>query len=144
MKRLHGSRRLAAAGALLAALASASPAARAGEASGSFNVNITLNDSPPASQGVCISKTLSAQTNAVVQVVCSSGQFVRIDPDPTKPFLGVHGGAFRYHFGPRYEIGPPDSLGGDELRYLGAGTVTAVRVYNPGSKTSLLELLVSF
>jgi hypothetical protein len=142
MKRPHGSRSFAAAGALLVALAS--PAASAGEASAAFNVNITLNDPLAASQGVCISETLSAQTNAVVQVVCSSGQFVRIDPDPTRPFLGVHGGAFRYHFGTRYEIGPPDRLDGDELRYIGAGTVTAVRVYNPGSKTSLLELLVSF
>lgn len=142
MKRLHGSRNLAGAGALLAALAS--PAASAGEASASFNINITLNDALPASQGVCISETLSAQTNAIVQVVCSSGQFVRIDPDPAKPFLGVHGGAFLYQFGPRYEIGPPDRLDGNELRYIGAGTVTAVRVYNPGSKTSLLELLVSF
>lgn len=139
MKRLHGSRSLAAAGALLAALASP---ASAGDIRGSFNVNITLNDPPAASQGVCISETLSAQTNAVVQVVCSSAQFVRIDPDPSKPFLGVHGGAFRYHFGSRYEIGP--GLDGDELRYVGAGTVTAVRIYNPGSKISLLELLVSF
>lgn len=142
MTRLHGSRRLARAGALLAALSA--PAAWAGEASGSFNVSITLNDPLTAAQGVCISETLSAQTNAVVQEVCSSGQFVSIDPDPAKPFLGVHGGAFRYHFGPRYEIGPPGGLSGDELRYIGAGTVTAVRVYNPGSKTWLLELLVSF
>jgi hypothetical protein len=142
MKRLHRGRRLAGAGALLAALAA--PVASADEAGAAFNVNITLNDPLSSSQDVCISESLSAQTNAVVQVVCSSGQFVRIDPDPTRPFLGVHGGAFRYHFGPRYEIGPPDRLHGDELRYIGAGTVTAVRVYNPGSKTSLLELLVSF
>ncbi len=138
MKRLRGGQ-LVAAGALLAA-----PTVWAGSASGLFSVNITLNNPLPAAQDVCISETLSAQTNAVVQVVCSSGQFVRIDPDPAKPFLGTHGGAFRYHFGPCYEIGPPDSLGSDDLRYIGAGTVTAVRIYNPGSKTSLLELLVSF
>lgn len=142
MRCLHGSRMLSAAGALLAALAA--PTTWAGSAGGSFSVNITLNDPLSAAQEVCISETLSAQTNAVVQVVCSSGQFVRIDPDPTKPFLGVHGGAFRYHFGPRYEIGPPDDRAGDELGYIGAGTVTAVRIYNPGSKASLLELLVSF
>lgn len=142
MKRPHGSRRLAGAGALLAALVA--PVAWADSTSAAFNVNITLNDSPPASQRVYISKTLGVQTNAIVQVAYSSGQFVRIDPDPAKPFLGVRGGAFLYHFGPRYEIGPPDSLGGDELRHIGAGTVTAVRVYNPGSRISLLELLVSF
>jgi hypothetical protein len=137
MKRLRGGQ-LVAAGVLLAA-----PTVWAGSTSEAFNVNITLNDPLSAAQGVCISESLSAQTNAIVQVVCSSGQFVRIDPDPAKPFLGVHGGAFRYHFGPRYAIGPPDSLGGDDLLYIGAGTVTAVRIYNPGG-TSLLELLVSF
>ncbi len=142
MKRPHGSRRLARAGVLLAALVA--PVTWANSTSAAFNINITLNDSPPASQRVYISRALSVQANAVVQVVYSPGQFVRIDPDPAKPFMGVRGGAFLYHFGPHYEIGPPDSLGGDELRYIGAGTVTAVRVYNPGSRISLLELLVSF
>ncbi|MDT3705950.1 MAG: hypothetical protein ROZ09_03915 [Thiobacillus sp.] len=142
MKRPHGSHRLAGAGALLAALIA--PAAWADSTSAAFNVSITLNDSLPASQQVSISEALSARPNTVVQVVCSSDQFVRIDPDPAKPFLGVRDTAFLYQFWPRYEIGPPDSLGGGELRYAGACMVMAARVYNPGNRILLLALLVSF
>lgn len=143
MNHVRRGSRFAVAGALLAALAPSMT--WAGAATAAFNVNVTLETTMLAAQpDVCISETLSAQSNAVVQVVCANGHFVRIDPDPSKPFLGAHGGAFRYHFGPRYEIGPLDRLDDGELRYIGAGTVTAMRVYNPGSQTSLLELLVSF
>jgi hypothetical protein len=143
MEALRRGRRLAGAGVLLAALAA--PAAGAGAASGVFSVNIRLNGpQPDAQEDVCISESLSAQTNALVQVVCTDGPFVRIAPNPAKPFLGVHGGAFRYHFSPFHEVGAPASLSGDDLMYIGAGTVTALRIYDPGGEAGLLELEVSF
>lgn len=138
MKRSQGGSRLAATAAVLAALTA--PAAWADATSGVLSVNITLNG---ALQDVCVSETLSAQTHAIVQVVCSSGQFVRIDPDPAKPFLGVHGGAFRHHFGLLFEAGAPARLCCEDLWFGGTGTVTSLRIYNPGGAAPL-ELLVSF
>lgn len=120
-------------------LASATPG-MAGQAGGQFNVQIKLNQQGTA-PGVCISQSLSEQTNALVQVACQTGQFVSITPYPGKPFLGTHGGAFRYHFsgnnvsGGMLDAGKP---------YIGAGTITALRIYNANGSDELLEMLVSF
>lgn len=114
----------------------------AGQASSSFNVQIALNQPGSGSQaGICVSQTLSEQTNALVKVVCSSGQFVSIVPRPGKPFLGLHGGAFRYTYGGGHLPTSPNSNGGF---HPGTGTVTALRIYNATGSDGPLEMLVSF
>ena len=80
---------------LATALLTSTVAARAGQASASFKVNIQLSTLTPTSQaGVCISSVASQRTGAVVRVVCSSGQVVSIEAAPGTPAIaGVHGGA---------------------------------------------------
>lgn len=126
----------------------------AGTSAGLFSVSITLNKPggvtvTPAAQasrsvasGVCISQTLSEQTNALVQIVCATEQFVSIAPVPGKRFLGTHGGAFRYNFqsGASYSGISYGALSA----YIGAGTVTALRIYNANGSDGPLEMLVSF
>lgn len=123
--------------------------AQAAQTSGVFSVGITLTTqqaggavSPMSSQGLCISDTLSAATHATVRVACSSGQFVSIEPAPGQPFLGTHGGAFRYHFGPGTEA---QSVGVGDMRHsLAAGTVTAYQVRELRERAGRLELWVTF
>lgn len=103
---------------------------------GSFHVNISMTSRP----GLCLSESLSAATNASVQVVCQSGQFVSIDPSPGRAFLGVHGGAFRYFLLPSGST----LLGGGISPFMGKGTVTELRLYNVGSPDEPLEVLISF
>ncbi len=126
----------------------------AGTGSAFLTVNIRLNDpdviqpapvtggSTAVASDVCVSKTLSEQTNSLVQIVCKTGQFVSITPLPGKPFLGTHGGAFRYSFsGNRLAGGSMFDANGASI---GAGTVTALRIYNANGTDGLLEMLVSF
>ncbi|MDB5941586.1 MAG: hypothetical protein JWQ13_1152 [Ramlibacter sp.] len=107
----------------------------AGTASGAFVVQIRLDGS-----GLCLSQALSEETNALVSVTCSGGQFVSIAPAPDKPFAGTQGGAFRFHFEPLAKLrllsGPPVPFG--------AGTVTALRVYNSDGGDGAVEMMVSF
>jgi hypothetical protein len=103
----------------------------AGAATSHFAVVVGVK--PPQT---CINQTLSEQTGALVRVVCQSGNFVRIDPDPSKPFIGTHGGAFRYAFMAAGAV--PDAAvtvaghAGDATMYAGAGTVTGLHVYDDG------------
>ncbi len=117
----------------------------AGSASGQFTVQVNLNKPgiAPDTSGYCTSQTLSADTNAIVTVVCSSGQFVSIEPQPGKPFLGTHGGAFRYYFGPGISL-PPQETAREASPYTGAGTVTTLRIGRINGADGPLELLVSF
>lgn len=113
----------------------------AGAGSGAFRVNITLN--PPGNvqaSGICTSQSLSDETGALVQVVCSTGQFVSISPQPGAPFSGTHGGAFNYYFSPAsgYRLA---GLGGN---YPGAGTITGYRVYTLEEYDGRVDILVSF
>jgi len=122
----------------------------AGTGSSFFNVSITLNNPnvvvPPSAPGglpaatersaICTNETLNEQTNAMVRVVCGSSQFVSITPSPGKPFLGTHGGAFRYALGTSNFAGI--------LSRAGTGTVTALRIYNATGLNGPLEMLVSF
>jgi hypothetical protein len=112
-------------------------AACAGTATGLFNVNITLTP-----RDVCVSSVLSAQTNATVRVVCGTEQFVSIESLPGKPFVGTHGGAYRFVFAPGTII--PSILLGESDMNFGAGTITALRVLNLNAHQDRLELLVSF
>jgi hypothetical protein len=109
----------------------------AATASSAFNVTVQ-----PI--GVCISTTLSQQTNALVKVTCQGGQFVSIEPREGRPFVGVHGGAYRFAFGRNTAI--PAFLQGDSdiLAQVGQGTITALRVLNLTERDERLELLVSF
>ena len=107
---------------------------------------------PSQRAGVCYSRSLSEKTGASVQVVCDSGQFVSIEAVPGQPFLGVHGGAFRYAMSidrdrSVYEAAAKDPFGWRT----GWGTVTMLRLYDvhadgPGDYWAdrPLELLVSF
>lgn len=143
-------RRLAAA-AFLAFSALVAGGAQAGAAVGNFDVRINLMvpASPasglgqvPANHGFCTSESLSAQAQATVTVVCQTGQFVSIKPMPGKPFVGTHGGAWRYVFGRGTgAMAPPDSLFNP---YIGTGTVTSLRVLDIAGQEGILEFLVSF
>jgi hypothetical protein len=133
----------------------------AGAAAGSFAVGITLNNpsspssssnpsvaQPAAGQDVCFSRSLSGLTRARVEVTCSTGRFVSIDAVPGLPFLGVHGGAFRYVVpfvaeATAWQAGDAGAV---------QGTVTMLRVYDltrpegPGNAwwDRPLEMRVSF
>lgn len=128
------------------------PSAPAGAAAGSFDVIINLSNPgavpppgvPPAAAtaDLCVSQALSDATGAVVKVVCRSGQFVSIEPRPGSPFLGVHGGAFRYYFA----SGVPASLRFLEGRnpWVGPGTVTSLRVNYLEDLDGIVEMQVGF
>jgi hypothetical protein len=127
----------------------------AGAAAGSFAVGITLNNpsNPSAPQSAagpdaCFSRSLSGLTRARVEVTCSTGRFVSIDAVPGLPFLGVHGGAFRYVIPfvaetTAWQAGDAGAV---------QGTVTMLRVYDltrpegPGNAwwDRPLEMRVSF
>jgi hypothetical protein len=135
----------------------------AGSTQGSVTVGITLTPpgasgvvpgpSQPPRGGVCYSQSLSQKTGASVQVVCDSGQFVSIEAVPGQPFLGVHGGAFRYSMSIARDRSVYDAVAADAFGWrTGRGTVTMLRLYdltNPDGPGDLwadrpLELLVSF
>lgn len=119
--------------------------ANAGSVGNNFNVNIVLSNSAgPATSvtGACTSTSLSAKTQATVQVVCATGQFVSIESTPGKRFVGTHGGAYRYSFVPSTVWPGSLVLPGDP--YIGSGTVTGLRVVNLNALEDHLELLVSF
>lgn len=105
---------------------------------GSFNVNISLTTRP----GLCLSESLSQGTGAAVHVVCESSQFVSIDPHPGRPFLGVHGGAFRYFFGPGNA--QASQFSGMPDPFVGVGTVTELRIFSSDSPDGPLEVLITF
>lgn len=134
----------------LGALATPGGAATTGA---NFDVNIALTapGSPPPSGGgtppanaadFCVSQSLSEATGAIVNVVCKSGQFVSIEPRPGAPFLGVHGGAFRYYFA----NGIPADLRylGDSNPWVGPGTVTSIRVKYLEDLDGIVEMQVGF
>jgi hypothetical protein len=105
---------------------------------GSFNVNISMLARP----GLCLSESLSESTGAAVHVVCESSQFVSIDPRPGRPFLGTHGGAFRYLFGSGASL--TSQYGGMPNPFIGTGTVTELRIFSADSPDAPLEILISF
>lgn len=110
----------------------------AGVGAGTFRVNISVND--PGKSALCVSQSLSQSTGALVQVLCSTGQFVSIGPRPGAPFAGVHGGAFTYYFSPT----PDFQLEGSRSVMQGAGTVTEYRVYSRDQYDRFIDILVSF
>lgn len=113
----------------------------AGTASGVFSVHITLHAQAPAG-GICVSQSLSEASNATVQVVCGTGQFVSIEPAPGKPFFGTRGAAYRLWFGPGSPL--PQAQAADLSPYLVSGTITGMQVLNLKEQADPLEILVSF
>ena len=124
---------------------------------GQFSVNITLtgadkssgvNTAAQSAPGVCISQTLSEQTNAVVRVVCGTGQFVSITANPNSRFLGTNGGA------PRFVLSQGSASSGSQIVgqartndfYPGTGTVTftSVLIYNVSGTDGPFEMMVTF
>ena len=107
----------------------------------------------PQRPGVCVSRSLSEQTGAVVQVACDSGQFVSIEAVPGQRFIGVHGGAFRYTLSIAKDRSVYEAAASDAFGWrTGWGTVTMLRLYDltvPGKPGDVwgdrpLELRVSF
>jgi hypothetical protein len=121
----------------------ASTVACAGTATSQFAVRLEVRQPQ-----TCINQALSEQTGALVQVVCQSGDFVRIDPDPRRPFVGTHGGAFRYAFMAAGAAGLApatlDGLASDATLYAGSGTVTGLHVYNERGDDEQLEILITY
>jgi hypothetical protein len=78
------------------ALAGWMSCAGAGTASARFSVGIVLHG---MSAGVCVSRSLSDAAGAIVKVDCDSNQFVSIEPDPGRPFLGSMSSIKRMWFG---------------------------------------------
>ncbi|HET7362898.1 MAG TPA: hypothetical protein VFJ70_04910 [Burkholderiales bacterium] len=126
------------------AAAAASLPALGGSTSSSLSVNITLSGpasgavQPPAS-GVCTSAALSDATGAVVRVVCESGQFVSISPQPGGRFIDTHGGAYEF-----YRVTGASALGPSGDARTPSGTVASFRVYSLEHTGERLEVLVSF
>jgi len=120
---------------------------------GATSVSPQSQPQQPQRAGVCYSRSLSEKTGASVQVVCDSGQFVSIEAVPGQPFLGVHGGAFRYSMSIDRDRSVYDAAAKDPFGWrTGWGTVTMLRLYDvqhaggPGDfwADRPLELLVSF
>ena len=115
----------------------------AGSGTGAFSVNITLSNpgapgTPPPS-GVCISQTLSDLTGALVQVLCSTGQFVSINPKPGAPFI-AHGGAYSYYL----SVGTGSRIAGLGRLPSGTATVTEYRVFTVDEANGTIDMLVGF
>ena len=128
---------------------------QAATSTGQFSVNITMTDSGTTSgvntaaqsaPGVCISQTLSEQTNALVRVVCATGQFVSITANPNARYLGTHGGAFRFVLSANDTNSDSQLLGQGRTNdfYPGVGTVTAWRIYNVNGSDEPFEILLTF
>jgi hypothetical protein len=119
----------------------------AGATSGTFGVNISLyvggsnSSSGSNGSGVCISQSLTEQNNAIVRVVCDSGQFVSISPIPGGRFVGSHGGAYTFYFGSSYRS--VNVAGFGEFAH-GAGSVAAFRVFGVTESEGRLDMLVAF
>ncbi|MGY8905494.1 MAG: hypothetical protein ACKVIH_13190 [Burkholderiales bacterium] len=65
-----------------------------------------------------------------------------IEPVPGQPFVGTHGGAYRFAFGPGAPLSP--LLSGGNTLLGGSGTVTGLRLIDISGLESFLEMLVSF
>jgi len=86
---------------------------------------------------------LSESTGAVVRVVCSTGQFVSITPQPGGPFVGSHGGAYEFYF-PAGTDSFESALAAISGAISRSGRVTSFRVYSLEHIGDRLDVLVSF
>jgi hypothetical protein len=146
-----------AAWACLAWLTAAPIAGHAAGASAGFEIQVTLHSgagipggsgTPPDAGGpahgaVCTGQTRGNVRTAVIEVLCTVGPFVSIAPAPGQE--SMTGEPWRYEFGPRAPlVAAALSLGGNRLREVDSGTLTALQVTNASGDGSALEMLVSF
>ncbi|MBX7229221.1 MAG: hypothetical protein K1X48_06420 [Burkholderiaceae bacterium] len=108
--------------------------------SANFEVRITLN--ARTNEGLCTHQLDSQASNAIVKVVCSSGQFVSIQALPNRPFLGTQGGAHQFWFSPL--SGVSAGFVSEVETYIGNGTVSFFRVINLNYLDGPLEMWLSF
>jgi hypothetical protein len=143
-----GRRALASAG--LIAFSPLWQSALAGSASGNFDVHIRLTMPsgtdkslvpPVLPTGLCISESMGQAAQALVTVVCTTGQFVSITPVYSNPYTGTHGGAHPFVL-VRGGAEPPKNS--RFTPYTGSGTVTSVRVLNLSGREGRLEVQVVF
>jgi hypothetical protein len=124
--------------AVLAALASTTVAAATTGVQ--FGVHLTLRQADEQ----CTSGTIPRSGDAVVQVVCASGNFVRIDPG--RGSAGSQTGASRYWLQRRdgLALAVPGTPQDDAEAAEGLGTVTEYRLVRNSTMDNLVELLISF
>lgn len=95
----------------------------------------------------CTSEALGRAATAVVQVVCNSGNFVRIDPAPGRAFVGSSQGTFRYMVG---SGGNPGEFATIATEYGGnsstaaVATVAGFSIAGNSTTDNQFELLISF
>lgn len=96
---------------------------------------------PVPAVGICTSQALSVATGALVRVACSSSQFVGIEPAPGQPFVGVHGGAYRYSLRQApLAAGAQRGMGtSGAARRQDAGSVTVLSVSTPTADAGTLR-----
>jgi hypothetical protein len=117
----------------------ASTYASAGSLEQGILVRVELLSHP---SGLCISQSLSQQTQATVTVTCSSNEFVSIEAVPGQAYSLVHGGAHRWL--PRNQGVSQAGIWREGTLGIGTGTVTGLRVLRVSEADERLELLVSF
>lgn len=133
-------------GAFAAAALLVAAVAHGGTVAAAFSVQISLvrPDAPrqwstSGNTSYCVSSSLTQQTRAQVQVVCSTGEFVSIEPLLNQEFVPTHGGAFRFSLGGR--VGELASWSMTRDR---GETVTAVELFELVENAEVIEMLVSF
>ncbi|MDM0030209.1 hypothetical protein [Variovorax saccharolyticus] len=92
-----------------------------------------------SSPGICLSRVLSSQARSMVRVSCRGGQVVSIAPYPAQPFLGVHGGAFRYT-----QVATPTGFGAPRGTGDAAALDDTVLQIDAAATATPLEMLISF
>lgn len=117
----------------------AAACANAGSLDHDFVVRVELL---PRASGLCVSQSLSGQTQATVTVTCRDNQFVSIEAVPGRAFSFAHGGAYRWL--PRSQNLSQAVIWREDTFGIGVGTVTGLRVLRIAESDERLELLVSF
>jgi hypothetical protein len=139
-------------GALVIGCAGLAAPALAGTATGQFPVRITLanplyaNAPAGAAAGAaatgafCVNQALSQATQATVTVVCSTNQFVSIQPVPGASFLGTDAGAYRFLLRPDVYAQPADLTW-----QAGMGTITTLQIVRKKrSQWEITEIQISY
>lgn len=137
--------RLMACGGLACALVAALAAsAQAGTITAQFPVQITLANplfaANAAAGTFCVNQALSQASQATVTVVCSTNQFVSIQPVAGNAFVGTHDGAYRFLLKPDLLVPPGEAAGTAATR-----TVTTLQVYRTRQgKWEITEVEISY
>lgn len=108
------------------------------QASGAFDVRITLRAPDAAAVAGCVSRSLNLAPDAVVEVACPAGGFVSIDAKPGGLFTGTPGAAFRFL---EHNATPRP---GEPSSDAGLGTVTGLFFSDVAYADQPLEVLIVF